>query len=165
METVVIASHDLLIRLAKSQVQARVLRIANKRLSLQVRTYSALFGPCRVIRKGDLQRDRVVPASGYTSTLTSLTAAAMAFLVVFALALSLHPIAWHRTGPRRWNNPQPCAFRPLSDNYAQVARAIEILETTPGVASARALSSEEQSDTGHLGWGLMFPLINCPCRV
>ena len=34
-KTVVIASHDLsLIRLAKSQVQARVLRIANKRLEL-----------------------------------------------------------------------------------------------------------------------------------
>jgi cell division transport system ATP-binding protein len=34
-KTVVIASHDLsLIRSAKSQVQARVLRIANKRLQL-----------------------------------------------------------------------------------------------------------------------------------
>ena len=50
---------------------------------------SVRFSALATLFVGDLQRDRVVPASGYTSALTSLTAAAMAFLVVFALALSL----------------------------------------------------------------------------
>ena len=38
---------------------------------------------------GNPRADRVVPPSGHTATLTGLTAAAMAFLAVFALALSL----------------------------------------------------------------------------
>ncbi|MGL5012350.1 MAG: cell division protein FtsX, partial [Paracoccaceae bacterium] len=37
----------------------------------------------------DRHSDRVVPPSGYTATLTSFTAGAMAFLAVFAIALSL----------------------------------------------------------------------------
>ena len=39
--------------------------------------------------KPDRQADRVVPPSGHTAWLTSFTAGAMAFLAVFALALSL----------------------------------------------------------------------------
>ena len=116
-KTVVIASHDLsLIRSAKSQVQARVLRIANKRLQL-AGAKGALFSALAALFVGDLQRDRVVPASGYTSTLTSLTAAAMAFLVVFALALSPCILSLGTRLVGRWNNPQPCAFRPLSNNW------------------------------------------------
>ena len=132
-KTVVIASHDLsLIRSAKSQVQARVLRIANKRLQLAGANLSALFSALAALFVGDLQRDRVVPASGYTSTLTSLTAAAMAFLVVFALALSL---ASYRLA-QDWSEAldQSATLRisaPVEQLDAQVARAIEILETTP----------------------------------
>ena len=37
----------------------------------------------------DTSRDRVVPPTGFTAGLTTFTSAAMAFLVVFALALSL----------------------------------------------------------------------------
>ena len=36
----------------------------------------------------DRQADRIVPPTGYTVRLTLFTAAAMAFLAVFALALS-----------------------------------------------------------------------------
>ncbi len=36
---------------------------------------------------GDGNADRVVPPSGFTARLTTFTAAAMAFLTVFALAL------------------------------------------------------------------------------
>ena len=39
--------------------------------------------------EANARADRVVPPSGYTATLTLLTAGAMAFLAVFALALSL----------------------------------------------------------------------------
>ena len=164
-KTVVIASHDSsLIRSAKSQVQARVLRIANKRLQLAGANMSALFSALAALFVGDLQRDRVVPASGYTSTLTSLTAAAMAFLVVFALALSL---ASYRLA-QDWSEAldQSATLRisaPVEQLDAQVARAIEILETTP-VLPPRALSSEEQSDllTPWLGVDVPFDKLPLP---
>jgi cell division transport system permease protein len=126
---------------------------------------SALFSTLAALFVGDLQGDRVVPASGYTSTLTSLTAAAMAFLVVFALALSL---ASYRLA-QDWSEAleQSATLRisaPVEQLDAQVARAIEILETTPGVASARALSSEEQSDllTPWLGIDVPFDKLPLP---
>ena len=126
---------------------------------------SALLSALAALFVGDLQRDRVVPASGYTSTLTSLTAAAMAFLVVFALALSL---ASYRLA-QDWSEAleQSATLRisaPVEQLGAQVARAIEILETTPGVASARALSSEEQSDllTPWLGVDVSFEKLPLP---
>ena len=126
---------------------------------------SALFSALAALFVGDLQRDRVVPASGYTSTLTSLTAAAMAFLVVFALALSF---ASYRLA-QDWSEAldQSATLRisaPVEQLDAQVARAIEILETTPGVASARALSSEEQSDllTPWLGVDVPFDKLPLP---
>jgi cell division transport system permease protein len=126
---------------------------------------SALFSALAALFVGDLQGDRVVPASGYTSTLTSLTAAAMAFLVVFALALSL---ASYRLA-QDWSEAleQSATLRisaPVEQLDAQVASAIEILETTPGVASARALSSEEQSDllTPWLGIDVPFDKLPLP---
>lgn len=126
---------------------------------------STLFSALAALFVGDLQRDRVVPASGYTSTLTSLTAAVMAFLVVFALALSS---ASYRLA-QNWSEAleQSATLRisaPVEQLDAQVARAIEILETTPGVASARALSSEEQSDllTPWLGVDVPFDRLPLP---
>ncbi|MFT7523210.1 MAG: cell division transport system permease protein, partial [Candidatus Paceibacteria bacterium] len=41
------------------------------------------------LMSGDQNADRVVPPTGYTVNLTTFTAGAMAFLAVFALALSL----------------------------------------------------------------------------
>jgi len=126
---------------------------------------SARFSALATLFVGDLQRDRVVPASGYTSALTSLTAAAMAFLAVFALALSL---ASYRLA-QDWSKAleQSATLRisaPIEHLDAQVARAIEILETTPGVVSARPLSSEEQSDllTPWLGVDVPFDKLPLP---
>ena len=126
---------------------------------------SALLSALAALFVGDLQRDHVVPASGYTSTLTSLTAAAMAFLVVFALALSL---ASYRLA-QDWSEAlkQSATLRisaPVEQLEVQVARAIDILQTTPGVASARALSSEEQSGllTPWLGVDVPFDKLPLP---
>jgi len=126
---------------------------------------SALLSALAALFVGDLQRDRVVPASGYTSTLTSVTAAAMSFLVVFALSLSL---ASYRLA-QDWSKAleQSATLRisaPTEQLDAQVARAIEILETTPGVASARPLSSEEQSAllTPWLGVDVPFDKLPLP---
>ena len=93
---------------------------------------------------GNPQADRVVPPSGHTATLTGLTAAAMAFLAVFALALSL---ATGRLADR-WTEAlaKTATVRisaPVDQLDLQTRKVIEVLETTPGVAFARALTADE----------------------
>ncbi|MDG1167807.1 MAG: cell division protein FtsX [Sulfitobacter sp.] len=94
---------------------------------------------------GDRQADRVVPPTGFTAQLTLFAAAAMAFLAVFALALSL---AAGRLADR-WGDAlaRSATIRivaPLDQRGAQTDAALSILQTTKGVQSARALSDAEQ---------------------
>ena len=93
----------------------------------------------------DRNADRVVPPSGHTAWLTSFTAGAMAFLAVFALALSLAAGrladrwsgALDRTATVRLSAPE--------DQMAlQTAAVLDVLATTPGVASARLMTDDEQ---------------------
>ncbi len=88
---------------------------------------------------------QVVPGSGHAAMLTGITAAAMAFLAVFALALSLS------SGQlaTRWSATlsQSATLRlsaPPSEIGAQTAAVLEILRTTPGIASTRVLEIDEQ---------------------
>ncbi len=95
--------------------------------------------------RGDTQADRVVPPTGVTARLTVFTAAAMAFLAVFALALSL---AAGRLADR-WGEElaRSATLRisaPEGQMVEQTRAALRLLETTPGVAGARALVPEEQ---------------------
>lgn len=99
----------------------------------------------RATLTGDAQADRVVPPTGYTARLTLFTAGVMAFLAVFALALSL---AAGRLAAR-WGDElaRSATLRisaPSEQMAAQTATALRVLETTAGVASARALSEAEQ---------------------
>ncbi|MFD1509674.1 cell division protein FtsX [Lacimonas salitolerans] len=94
---------------------------------------------------GDVQADRMVPPTGITARLTLLSAAAMAFLAVFALALS---VATGRMADR-WSDElaRSSTLRisaPADQIGAQTQAALRVLEQTPGVASARALTDEEQ---------------------
>ncbi|SDY68262.1 cell division transport system permease protein [Jannaschia faecimaris] len=94
---------------------------------------------------GDRQADRVVPPTGHTVWLTVLTAGAMAFLAVFALALSL---ATGRLADR-WADSlaQAATIRisaPPEQADAQVAALETILSATPGIAEARVLEQAEQ---------------------
>lgn len=94
---------------------------------------------------GDAQADKVVPPTGYTATLTLFTAAAMAFLAIFALALSL---ATGRLADR-WGDElaRSSTLRisaPADQMTAQTEAALNVLNTTKGVASARALDEDEQ---------------------
>ena len=94
---------------------------------------------------GDPEAERSVPPTGFTARLTVLTAAAMAFLSVFAVALSL---ATDRLADQ-WASElaQTSTIRisaPAEQANAQVAAALRVLQTTPGIASARALTDEEQ---------------------
>ncbi|MDO9526467.1 MAG: cell division protein FtsX [Gemmobacter sp.] len=93
----------------------------------------------------DAAAGRVVPPSGHTAWLTGFTAGAMAFLAVFALALSL---AAGRLADR-WSDALTLTATvrisaPADQLDTQTRAVLEILSTTPGVARARALSDAEQ---------------------
>ncbi|MDJ0627931.1 MAG: cell division protein FtsX [Rhodobacter sp.] len=95
--------------------------------------------------RGDAQADRVVPPTGFTVSLTVFTAGAMAFLAVFAMALSL---ATGRLADR-WGSElaRSATVRisaPAGQTEAQVQAAVRVLQTTPGVASVRVLDEAEQ---------------------
>ena len=89
--------------------------------------------------------DSVVPPSGHTAWLTSFSAAAMAFLAVFALALSLAAgslaARWQasldRTATVRLSAPE-------DQIDLQTKAVLATLATTPGIASARAMTDDEQ---------------------
>ncbi|TDK42303.1 cell division protein FtsX [Antarcticimicrobium luteum] len=103
-------------------------------------------GMLRNVLIGDAQADRVVPPSGFTAQLTLFASGAMAFLAVFALALSL---ASGRLA-ERWASElaRSATLRitaPEDQVAAQTDAALRVLRQTPGVARARALSQEEQA--------------------
>ena len=108
---------------------------------------------------GDPQANKIVPPTGYTARLTVFTAAAMAFLAVFAMALSL---ATGRLADR-WSAElaRTSTLRisaPADQADAQLRAAINVLETTPGVAAARALTLDEQRDLLEPWFGPDLPL-------
>jgi cell division transport system permease protein len=95
---------------------------------------------------GDARSDSVVPPTGFTAWLTVFTSGAMALLAVFALALSF---ATGRLADR-WEGElaQSATIRisaPAGQVAAQTEAALRILEQTPGVRSARALTADEQA--------------------
>lgn len=94
----------------------------------------------------DTQADRVVPPSGFTAQLTLFAAGAMAFLAVFALALSLAAgrLA-EQWGQELAGSATIRIAAPDDQQQAQTDAALRILQTTRGVAQARALSDAEQS--------------------
>ena len=112
---------------------------------------------------GDPQADRAVPPTGFTARLTVFTAGAMAFLAIFALALSL------ATGrlAERWaaELARTSTLRisaPADQADAQLRAALSVLATTPGVASARALTPAEQRALLEPWFGPELPLEALP---
>jgi cell division transport system permease protein len=95
--------------------------------------------------KGSAARDRVVPPSGFTVRLTVFAAAAMAFLAVFALALS---VAANRVADR-WSEAlaRTATVRisaPEGQVEAQAEAVLKVLAETPGVAAFRRLTRADQ---------------------
>ena len=89
--------------------------------------------------------DDVVPAQGVSAALTLLVSGAMAFLAVFALALSLSASQISM----RWSQAlsQSATLRlsaPPAQIAAQTQAVLEILRTTPGIVSTRVLELDEQ---------------------
>ncbi len=112
---------------------------------------------------GDASADRAVPPTGFTARLTVFTSGAMAFLAVFALALSL------ATGrlAERWASElaQTSTLRisaPEDQLDAQTKAALRVLEQTPGVAEARELSDDEQRALLEPWFGPDIPVESLP---
>ncbi|MEP3296712.1 MAG: FtsX-like permease family protein [Pseudoruegeria sp.] len=112
---------------------------------------------------GDAQADRAVPPTGFTASLTVFAAAAMSFLAVFALALSL---TTERIA-ERWSEElaQTATIRisaPDGQIEAQTEAALRVLRTTPGVSLARVLTSEEQRELLSPWFGPNLPIDSLP---
>jgi cell division transport system permease protein len=113
--------------------------------------------------KGDAQADQVVPPAGHTAWLTGFTAAAMSFLAVFALALSL---ASGRLADR-WGDALALTATirisaPEGQADVQTRAALDVLATTPGIDRARLLSDEEQRALLEPWFGPDLPLEALP---
>ena len=109
------------------------------------------------------QADRVVPPSGASAWLTSFTAAAMTFLAVFALALSL---ASGRLATR-WADAldRTATIRisaPADQMALQTKAVLDVLKTTPGIATATALTPAEQRKLLEPWFGPDLPLDDLP---
>lgn len=111
---------------------------------------------------GDSQAAKVVPPSGHTARLTVFAAGAMAFLAVFALALSM---ASGRVASR-WSDElaRSATLRlpVVADSGDQTETALRILEQTPGIARAHALTTEEQEKLLSPWFGPDLPLERLP---
>ncbi len=113
--------------------------------------------------KRDVQADRVVPRSGQSARLTLATSAAMAFLAVFAMALSM---ASGRLADR-WTDAlaQSSTIRisaPAAELETQTWAVLTVLEQTPGIDSARALTDEDQQALLAPWFGPDLPLGDLP---
>lgn len=123
----------------------------------------ARLASIRGLMKGDRGADRVVPPSGFTVRLTLLTSVAMAFLTIFALALSLAAgrlaTSW---GDELARASTVRISAPEGQMAEQVAAVLTVLEQTPGVASARALTADEQRALLEPWFGPALPVEQLP---
>ncbi len=112
---------------------------------------------------GDSQAARVVPPSGFTASLTLFTSAAMALLAVFALALSLAAgrLA-ERWGEELARSSTIRISAPAGQMAAQTEAVLNVLESTRGVASARALTEREQKELLEPWFGPDLPVETLP---
>lgn len=112
---------------------------------------------------GDPQADRAVPPTGLTARLTVFVAAVMAFLAVIALAISL--TTGRVAGVWADELAQSATLRLPADPDtadALLLSALDVLQTTPGVSSVRALSLEEQQALLEPWFGPDLPLDSLP---
>jgi len=104
---------------------------------------SGLAWLARLLRGGD--GPRIVPPTGFTARLTVFSAAAMATLAVFALALSLAAgrlaEGWEAALAR---SATVRVSAPAGEVEAQVAAALRVLGQTPGIESFRRLPESER---------------------
>jgi cell division transport system permease protein len=123
----------------------------------------SLAGDILALLRGDTQADRVVPRTGQSARLTVATAAAMAFLAVFALALSMAAgrLADHWSDALARSSTIRLSA-PAAELEAQTWAVLTVLEQTPGVDSARALTDDDQRALLEPWFGPDLPLDDLP---
>ena len=105
----------------------------------------SLVDDLRMLLRGDTRSDRVVPPSGFTARLTVFAAAAMGFLAVFALALTLAADRLADSWGDELARTSTVRITAPAEQMADLqATALSILETTAGVQSFRALTAIDQ---------------------
>lgn len=112
---------------------------------------------------GGRMRDLVVPSRGHGVWLVTVSAGAMAFLAVFALALSVSAARLSQS----WASAlaQTATVRiaaPPQELAEQTARVLEVLRTTPGIDSAREMGPDEQAALLEVWLGPDLPLDTLP---
>jgi cell division transport system permease protein len=123
----------------------------------------SVFRDVAALIRPDAQADRVVPRTGQSARLTVFTSSAMAFLAVFALALSL---ASGRLADR-WSSAlaQSSTIRlsaPPGEIEAQTRAVLAVLEQTPGIESARTITDAEQRALLEPWFGPDLPIGDLP---
>lgn len=107
--------------------------------------------------------DQIVPRTGHSAWLVWVGAASMAFLAVFALALSMSATRLAES----WTNAlaQSATIR-ISASPAeldsQTTAVLEVLRTTPGIEEARVMTVDEQGELLSVWLGPDLPLDTLP---
>lgn len=116
-----------------------------------------------LVLTGDAQADRIVPPTGYTARLTLFSAAAMAFLAVFALALSQATARVADQWSEALAKASTIRISAPADQLDAQSRAVEaVLRSTPGIASFRVLTLDEQAALLEPWLGAGLPLDSLP---
>ncbi|MEM9967741.1 MAG: FtsX-like permease family protein [Pseudomonadota bacterium] len=111
----------------------------------------------------DARADEVVPPTGITAHLIIFAAATMAFLAVFALALSLSAGRLAQEWERELGRTMTVRIvAPIDQRATQTQAALMLLQATRGVAEARVLTDEEQRALLAPWFGTEFALNDLP---
>jgi len=127
------------------------------------RAAAPLRGLVAAVFRPSGRADRVVPPTGFTARLTIFTAAAMAFLGVFALALSLATgrLA-DRWGAELARTSTVRISAPAGQIGAQTEAVERVLRSTPGIRSARVLDDAELGALLEPWFGPDLPMQDLP---
>jgi len=105
----------------------------------------------------------VVPRRGQSVWLIVLSAGAMAFLAVFALALAVSAAQLAQTWSAALSQTATVRLSaPPEEIDEQTAIVLEVLRTTPGIASAEQIAPEEQAELLEAWLGPDLPLDALP---
>ena len=105
----------------------------------------------------------VVPPKGHSVWLVTLSAGAMAFLAVFALALSVTSARLGASWAEALSQTATVRLAaPPEEMELQTALVLDVLRTTPGIAAARVMDLEEQAALLEAWLGPDLPLDALP---
>ncbi len=117
---------------------------------------------------GDARAERTVPPSGYSVWLVVFAAAAMTFLAVFVSALSQTTARVADLWSQELSRASTLRITADPDAMeAQVAAALKVLDTTPGIASVQVMTLAEQAALLEpwLGPDVPLELLNVPAMI